>query len=281
LRVVVVKADGLAAGKGVLICNDQREALAAIQDIMKNKKFGDAGESVVIEEFLEGTEASLLCFVDGHKLIPMESARDYKKAFDGDTGLNTGGMGGFSPNPIFNEKITREIQTNILDNISYGLRREKLSYKGILFIGLMINKRGTKVLEFNVRFGDPETEVIIPRLETDIIDIIESTIAGTLTADQLKWTDKKCLCVMLTSGGYPESCEKDKEITGLDKLDKDVLAFHGGTKLEDGKLLTNGGRVMALTALGNSLNEIGDKVYKNIFNVRFDKMTYRSDIGEL
>ncbi len=278
---VVVKADGLAAGKGVLICNDQREALAAIQDIMKNKKFGDAGESVVIEEFLEGTEASLLCFVDGHKLIPMESARDYKKAFDGDTGLNTGGMGGFSPNPIFNEKITREIQTNILDNISYGLRREKLSYKGILFIGLMINKRGTKVLEFNVRFGDPETEVIIPRLETDIIDIIESTIAGTLTADQLKWTDKKCLCVMLTSGGYPESYEKDKEITGLDKLDKDVLAFHGGTKLEDGKLLTNGGRVMALTALGNSLNEIGDKVYKNIFNVRFDKMTYRSDIGEL
>lgn len=278
---VVIKADGLAAGKGVIICHNQKDALAAVKTIMKDMKFGNAGKSVVIEEFIEGVEVSLLCFVDGHRLIPMESARDYKKALDGDEGLNTGGMGCFSPNTVFDTKTIREIQMNVLDNVSYGLRREKLGYKGILFIGLMITKRGTKVLEFNVRMGDPETEVVLPRLETDLVDVILNTIAGKLKPEMLEWTKNASICVMAASGGYPESYEKDKEITGLDTLDDDIVVFHGGTKQKEDKLYTNGGRVMAVTALGETIEAARKKVYDNIKRIQFDKMYYRSDIGKI
>ena len=277
---IVIKADGLAAGKGVLICKDKDEALKALRDIMQTKKFGSAGETVVIEEFMTGIEASLLCFVDGNKIVPMESARDYKKAYDGDFGLNTGGMGCFSPNPIFTEQVKNEIKVNILDMISSGLSIEGIEFKGILFIGLMINETGTKVLEFNVRFGDPEAEVVIPRLESDLVEIIENTLDGKLTADMLKWSKQHSHCVIAASGGYPENYEKGKEISGLNQLDSDVVVFHGGTKLDGNKLVTNGGRVLAVAAKGNTLEEARAKVYENISKVSFDKIFYRKDIGK-
>lgn len=278
---LVIKADGLAAGKGVLICSCLEEARDAILAIMENKKFGRAGDNILIEEFLEGIEASLLCFVDGKKIIPMESARDYKKALDNDEGLNTGGMGCFSPNPIFTDELKEIIKENILDNIISGFKKDNIDFKGILFIGLMVTEKGVKVLEFNVRFGDPETEVVLPRLESDLVEVFEKTIDGNLSKDDLKWTDKSCVTVVAASGGYPEKYEKGKIITGLNELDRDIGVFHGGTKMVDKKLVTNGGRVLAVTSLGSSIEEAREKVYKNIEKINFEKIYYRKDIAEI
>jgi len=278
---IVVKADGLAAGKGVLICQTIEEAEDAVNSIMKNKQFGDAGSTVVIEEFLDGTETSLLCFVNGKDIIPMESARDYKKAYDGDKGLNTGGMGCFSPNPIYTESLKRYIKENILDTTLNGFIKEDMDFRGILFIGLMITGDEAKVLEYNTRFGDPETEVVLPRLKSDLCSVMEKTIDGTLTSDDLQWTEEESATVILASGGYPESYEKGKVITGLDLVDDDVIVFHGGTKLSDEKVLTDGGRVLAVTALGDTIEEAREKVYKNIEKVKFEKMEYRKDIAKL
>lgn len=278
---LVVKADGLAAGKGVIICQTKKEAEAAINDIMKEKQFGNAGDNIVIEEFLDGIEASLLCFVNGKKIIPMESARDYKKAYDNDLGLNTGGMGCFSPNPIYTEDLKNYIKVNILDTTLNGFIEENIDFRGILFIGLMIKDDKAKVLEYNTRFGDPETEVVLPRLKSDLLEIMEKTIDGTLSPDDLKWIDEKSATVILASGGYPESYEKGKEITGLDLVDEDIIVFHGGTKLENGKVLTDGGRVLAVTAIGKTLEEARERVYKNIPKIQFEKMEYRNDIARL
>jgi len=278
---VVVKADGLAAGKGVIICQDEKNAREAINCILEYKKFGEAGNEIVIEEFLNGTEASLLCFVDGNNIIPMESARDYKKALDGDRGPNTGGMGCFSPNTIFSEKLEERIEKEILDNFMYGLKMENIDFRGILFIGLMIYGDEPQVLEFNVRFGDPETEVILPRLESDIIDIFEKTINGTLEKSDLKWTEKKSVCVITASGGYPDNYEKYKLIHGLENVDEGVMLFHAGTKNENGKIYTNGGRVLAVTALGDTLEEARNKAYVNVNKISFDMMQYRKDIAKL
>jgi len=272
---IVVKADGLAAGKGVLICETHEEAKEAIKSIMVKKLFGEAGNSVVIEEFLKGTEASLLCFVDGKNMIPMESARDYKKAYDQDKGLNTGGMGCFSPNTIFTEEL------NILDRTLNGFLNENIEFKGVLFIGLMIENNQAKVLEYNARFGDPETEVVLPRLKSDLIDIMLKCIEGNLTEDDLQWEDNKCVTVILASGGYPESYEKGKEITGINEVDDDIIIFHGGTKLSGNKTITDGGRVLAVTAMGKSLEEARNKVYKNIPKINFEKMEYRTDIAKI
>jgi phosphoribosylamine--glycine ligase len=278
---IVVKADGLAAGKGVLICETHEEAKEAIKSIMVKKQFGEAGNSVVIEEFLKGTEASLLCFVDGKNMIPMESARDYKKAYDQDKGLNTGGMGCFSPNTIFTEELNKYIKENILDRTLNGFLNENIEFKGVLFIGLMIENNQAKVLEYNARFGDPETEVVLPRLKSDLIDIMLKCIEGNLTEDDLQWEDNKCVTVILASGGYPESYEKGKEITGINEVDDDIIIFHGGTKLSGNKTVTDGGRVLAVTAMGKSLEEARKKVYKNIPKINFEKMEYRTDIAKI
>ncbi|SHH71521.1 phosphoribosylamine--glycine ligase [Caloranaerobacter azorensis DSM 13643] len=278
---LVVKADGLAGGKGVVICKTRQEAEKTVIDMMEKKKFGLSGENIVIEEYLEGIEASLLCIIDGKKIIPMESAKDYKKIFEGDEGPNTGGMGCFSPHPLFTQALKNTIREEILDRIMYGLKMEKIFYQGILFIGLMLTKDGPKVLEFNVRMGDPETEVILPRLKSDIIEVFEKTLSGELIEDDLKWEDKYCVCVVAASRGYPISYEKGKLITGLDRVDKEVIVFHGGTKKVDDKIYTNGGRVLTVTALGNSLEEAREIAYDNIEKINFENMYYRKDIGKL
>ena len=278
---IVVKADGLAAGKGVIICETVKEAEEAIKSIMDDKQFGDAGNRVVIEEFLQGTESSLLCFVDGKRIIPMESARDYKKAYDNDRGLNTGGMGCFSPNPIYTEKLKKYIRDNILDRTLSGFLRENIDFKGVLFIGLMVENNQAKVLEYNTRFGDPETEVILPRLKSDLVDVMLKCIEGNLSENDLQWNDEKCATVVLASGGYPESYEKGKEITGLTEVDDDIIIFHGGTKLSEGKTVTDGGRVLAITSMGSTLEDARNKVYGNIPKIHFDKMQFRKDIAKV
>lgn len=278
---VVIKADGLAAGKGVIICQTIKEAEAAINDIMKTKQFGNAGDTIVIEEFLDGIEASLLCFVNGKEIIPMESARDYKKAYDNDLGLNTGGMGCFSPNPIYTENLKEYIRENILNTTLNGFKGEGIDFRGVLFIGLMIKDNKAKVLEYNTRFGDPETEVVLPRLKSDLSEIMIKTIEGTLKPEDLKWTEEKSVTVILASGGYPEIYEKGKEITGLDSVDDDIIIFHGGTKKAGDRILTDGGRVLAVTAMGKSLEEAGEKIYRNIKKINFEKMQYRTDIARL
>lgn len=277
---IVVKADGLAAGKGVLICQTKKEAEEAINCIINDKQFGDAGNTIVIEEFLEGTEASLLCFVDGRSIIPMESARDYKKAYDGDLGLNTGGMGGFSTNTIYTDELKKYIDENILKTTLDGLNKENIDFKGVLFIGLMVKNNEAKVLEYNTRFGDPETEVVLPRLKSDLVDVMLKCIDGNLTKEDLQWKNERCVTVVLASGGYPESYEKNKEITGLNNVDDDIVIFHGGTRLKDGKTLTDGGRVLAVTAMGETLKEAREKVYRNIPKIHFDKMEFRKDIAK-
>lgn len=277
---IVIKADGLAAGKGVLICENYEKAKQAISEIFSGK-FGEAGDKIVIEEFLTGIEASLLCLVDGKTIIPLETARDYKRALDDDKGLNTGGMGGFSPNPIISEDIKKQIEKEILNPILKGLQKEELDYHGILFIGLMIDEKGPKVLEFNVRFGDPETQSILPRLETDLVDVFKACIEGKLSELDLKWSPKSSVTVVLASGGYPESSEKGVPIYGLDTLLSDTYLYHGATSLEDEEIQTDGGRVLAVTRLGDTIEEARKLVYKEIDKIKFENMQYRKDIGNL
>ena len=222
---LVIKADGLCAGKGVTICNNKDEAVDTLKDILEKKVFGQEGDKVVIEEFLDGIEASLLCFVTRDKIIPMESAKDYKKIFDNDLGPNTGGVGCFSPSPLFTEELKVRIERDILEKVKYGLSKEGMDFRGILFIGLMIVDGEPKVLEFNVRFGDPETEVLMPRLDVDIVDLFIKTIDGSLTEGDLKWKEESSLTVIITSKGYPGQYEKGLEITGIEKLDKDIILF--------------------------------------------------------
>lgn len=275
---VVIKADGLAAGKGVIISENREDAIKTLKEMMNDKKFGTAGEKIVIEEFLSGIETSILAFVDNETIIPMVSAKDHKKVNDGETGLNTGGMGTFSPSEIYTYELSKEIKENILDKTLKGFQEDNLDFKGILFVGLMITKDGPKILEYNVRFGDPETQSVLFRLETDLSEIISAVINNKLKDIDIKYSDDSAICVMLTSGGYPESYEKGKIITGLDNLDKDIVVFHSGTKLLDNKLVTNGGRVIGITAKGKTVKEAGKKVYENIKKINFEGMHYRTDI---
>lgn len=276
---IVVKADGLCAGKGVRICNTKNEVLNYFKELFEEKVFGDEGTTVVIEEFLKGKEASLLCFVSKGNLIPMESARDYKRIFDNDEGENTGGVGCYSPSELFTDELKLKVDKT-LKKISYGLKNEKLEYSGILFIGFMIDDEA-KVLEFNVRFGDPETEVVLPRMETDLLLAIEKSIDGTLNKEDLKWKKEKCLTVILTSKGYPKAYEKGKIITGIDLVDKDIYVYHNNTRLEGDNILTDGGRVLSVTSLGSSYDDIRNKVYKNIELISFETKQYRKDIGKI
>lgn len=276
---LVIKADGLCLGKGVIICETREEAVHAIKEMIDCKAFGQAGEKIIIEEFLKGTEMSLLCLVSGSKIIPLESARDYKKIFDGDKGPNTGGVGCFSPNPVLTDELMAQIEKDIFQNIIRGFEEENIEYKGILFIGFMLTECGPKVLEFNVRFGDPETEVILPRLKSDFADILEKTIDGTIVKDDLIWSNLKCVTVVATSEGYPIKYEKGFKIRGVEDLDKDIILFHNGTKIVDGELVTNGGRVLSVTCLGSTFEEARGKVYKNIDKIDYQGIYYRLDIG--
>ena len=276
---IVIKADGLCAGKGVRICNTKEDVLDYFKELFEDKIFGKEGSTVVIEEFLRGKEASLLCFVSKGNLIPMESARDYKRIFDNDEGENTGGVGCYSPSELFNEELKLQIE-KILEKISNGLKKENLEYSGVLFIGFMIDE-DAKVLEFNVRFGDPETEVVLPRMESDLLLAIEKSLDGSLEREDLKWKKEKCLTVILTSRGYPKNYEKGKEISGIDSVDKDIYVYHNNTKINGSKILTDGGRVLSVTALGNSYDEIREKVYRNIEKISFETKQYRKDIGKM
>lgn len=278
---VVIKADGLAAGKGVVIAKDKEEGIKALREMMSDKKFGSAGEKIVIEEFLKGIETSILAFVDNNTIVSMESAKDHKKVYNNEEGPNTGGMGTFSPSNIYDEQLSHIVKKEVLDKTLKGFKDDNLNYKGILFIGLMITEDGPKVLEYNVRFGDPETQSVLLRLETDLIEIIEAILENRLNEIHIKYDEKNAVCVMLTSGGYPESYEKGKVITGLDKVDEDIVIFHSGTKIIDNKLVTNGGRVIGISAKGNSLEETSKKVYENIKKIKFEGMHYRTDIGVL
>lgn len=278
---MVIKADGLAAGKGVIIAQNKSEALESLNSIMVKKQFGEAGNKVVIEEFLAGTETSILCFVDGKSIVPMVSAQDYKKAYDDDEGSNTGGMGTYSPSYIYNEALEKEVQEKILQPVLNGLQMDGLDFKGILFIGLMITSTGAKVLEFNTRFGDPETQVILTRLDTDLLEIIDSILEERLENQIVQWKSTKTVCVVLASGGYPESYEKDKVIEGLNVQKDDTFVFHAGTGFKGSDVVTCGGRVLGVTAWGSDIEEARKKAYDRINSIKFEGMQYRNDIGRV
>jgi len=275
---VVIKADGLAAGKGVIIANTREEALNAIDTIMMDKHFGEAGNKVVIEEFLEGREASILAFVDGKTAVPMISAQDYKRVFDDDKGLNTGGMGAISPAPHYDEKVAAEVMEQIIKPTVEAMRKENRPYKGVLYFGLMITKDGPKVIEYNCRFGDPETEAVLLRLESDLVDIMEAVIDERLHEMDIEWSDYAAMCVVMASGGYPESFEKGYEIKGLENAEEGII-FHAGTKYIDGKIVTNGGRVLVFAALGRTLEDARAIAYGDMEKVSFKDCHFRRDIG--
>ncbi len=279
---IVLKADGLALGKGVLICQNEQEALAGVDEIMVEKKFGQAGAQMVIEEFLEGQEVSVLSFVDGKTIKTMVSAQDHKRAFDHDQGLNTGGMGTFSPSQYYTEQYQKEAEEKIFQKTVDAMAAEGRTFKGILFFGLMLTKDGVKVLEYNARFGDPEAQVVLPRLKGDLVEIVEACIDGRLDQVSIEWEDNAAVCVVLASGGYPVSYQKGFVIEGLDafKDHQDLLVFHAGTaKNEKGQYITNGGRVLGVVALDTTLEKAIAKVYDHVDEITFDKVFYRHDIG--
>ena len=279
----VLKADGLALGKGVLICNTREEAYAGVKEIMTDKKFGSAGNKLVIEEFMTGREVSVLSFVDGTTIKTMSSAQDHKRAKDNDEGLNTGGMGNFSPSPFYTKEIDDFCQKNIYQRTVDAMKAEGREFKGVIFFGLMLTPEGPKVLEYNARFGDPEAQVVLTRMESDIIDICEACIDGTLKDVELKFSDNAAVCVILASDGYPLSYEKGFEITGLENFEgkDDYFCFHAGTKFDaNGKIVTNGGRVLGVTATGSDLKEARKKAYEATNWVSFANKYMRSDIGK-
>ena len=275
---VVLKADGLALGKGVLICKTREEAQEGIKEMMLDKKFGSAGNKVVGEEFLEGPEVSALAFTDGKTIKPMITSCDHKRAFDGDEGLNTGGMGTFAPAPFYGERTEKEVMEKIMLPTMHAMNAEGRTFKGVLYFGLMKTKDGMKVIEYNSRFGDPETQVILPMLKTDLMEIFEAVTDERLADIDIEWADGACVCVVLASGGYPVKYEKGKEIS-LGDLDEDVVLCHAGTKRKDGKLVTDGGRVLGVCAKGETIEDARKKAYKNVEKIKFDGMHYRTDIG--
>lgn len=277
---MVIKADGLAAGKGVVLAENAVEAEAAIEDMMGSRVFGEAGDKIVVEECLRGVEASMLCFVDTNTIVPMEPAQDYKRILDGDRGPNTGGMGSYSPSLVFNDALMEQLRKEILEPTLAGFQADGLDFRGVLFIGLMIGKDGPKVIEFNNRFGDPETQSVLMRLDTDLLDVFEAVCDDRLAEIELKWKPQTACCVVAASGGYPGSYEKGKVITGLDDVDEDIVVFHAGTAFDaDGNIVTSGGRVLGVTALGETHDEAREKAYDNIEKIAFEGMQYRKEIG--
>lgn len=277
----VIKADGLALGKGVIIPETLEEAESGIKEIMEDKIFGDSGNNVVVEEFLTGPEVSVLAFTDGKCVKPMVSSMDHKRALDGDKGLNTGGMGTVSPNPYYTDEIANECMEKIFIPTIQAMNKEGRTFKGCLYFGLMLTPKGPKVIEYNCRFGDPETQVVLPRLKTDIIDIFEAINNETLSDLDIEWDERACTCVIMASGGYPKSYPKGIEISGLNAGQLDgVTVYHAGTKLDGERLVTSGGRVLGVTALGDSIQQALDKSYEGVSKIHFDGAHFRKDIGQ-
>ncbi|MBF0486471.1 MAG: phosphoribosylamine--glycine ligase [Candidatus Omnitrophica bacterium] len=289
---VVIKADGLAAGKGVIICESRLEAENALTAIMTARVFKDAGDRVVIEEFLVGEEASILAVADGKDFIIfpvlplsfpaviLESSQDHKRIFDGDKGPNTGGMGAYSPAPVVTPALMKEISDTVIKPMIDGMAREEMPFKGILYAGIMITKQGIKVLEFNTRFGDPETEAVLPRLKSDLVDVMLASIEGRLKDVKLEWDAGACVCVVMAARGYPGEYSPGDVITGLDTVSADAVVFHAGTKKEGDKILTSGGRVLGVTSKGNSISEAITNVYREVKKISFRGCQYRQDIGK-
>ena len=279
---IVLKADGLALGKGVLICNTLEEAEAGVKEIMEDKKFGSAGNTMVIEEFMTGREVSVLSFVDGKTIRTMTSAQDHKRAMDGDKGLNTGGMGTFSPSPFYTEEVDEFCKKHIYQATVDAMAAEDRPFVGIIFFGLMLTAEGPKVLEYNARFGDPEAQVVLPRMKNDIIEVMEACVNGKLDQVDLEFEDNAAVCVVLASEGYPVKYEKGIPMYGFEKFkDKDgYYCFHAGTKFQDGQIVTNGGRVLGVTEIADTLPEAIAKSYEAVKTVKFDNAFYRNDIGK-
>ena len=279
---IVLKADGLALGKGVLICQNLEETRAGVKEIMEDKKFGSAGNQMVVEEFMTGREVSVLCFCDGTNIVPMTSAQDHKRAKDGDQGLNTGGMGTFSPSPFYTEEVNAFCMEHIFKPTMAAMKAEGRDFVGILFVGLMLTEDGPKVLEYNARFGDPETQVVLPRMKTDLVEMFEACIDGKLAEKHLEFEDNAAVCVVLASDGYPVSYEKGYPITGFEKFhaDEGYYCFHAGTKRNEKGIVTNGGRVLGVTAKGTTLKEARANAYKATEWIEFDNKYMRHDIGK-
>jgi phosphoribosylamine--glycine ligase len=275
---VVVKADGLALGKGVIICASAGEAEAALHDIMVKKVFGEAGASVVVEEFMQGPEVSVLAFCDGKTIRPMASAQDHKRAFDNDEGPNTGGMGTFSPSPKYTDAVRKVVEETIIHRTVDALRQEGIDYKGVIYFGLMLTKDGPKLLEYNARFGDPEAQVVLPRMKNDLLDVMDAVIDGKLHETTLEWDERSAVCVVMASGGYPGHYGKGLPITGLEDVEG-VVVFHAGTAKQSGGYVTAGGRVLGVTALGADIAQAREKAYGEIRKIRFEGAQYRTDIG--
>jgi len=278
---IVVKAAGLAAGKGVVVAETVEEAISALDQIMTRKVFGEAGDVVVIEECLRGEEASFMAFTDGKTVVPMASSQDHKRVFDADKGPNTGGMGAYSPAPVVTKQIEKLVMERVMNPTVRAMEKEGRLFKGILYAGLMIHNGEAKVLEFNARFGDPETQPVMARLDSDLVDIIESILEGRLASTPVKWKAESAVCVVMASGGYPGGYEKGKEIRGLDRAaaHKNVMVFHSGTALKDGKVVTDGGRVLGVTGLGPSVAAAIDTAYAGVREISFEGAHYRRDIG--
>ena len=278
---IVVKADGLAAGKGVVVAMTKQEALDAIDEMMGDHKFGAAGARLVLEEYMEGEEASLLAFTDGKTVVPMIAAQDHKRVFDGDEGPNTGGMGTYAPAPVMTDVLRLKATELILKPVVEAMAKEGMPYQGCLYAGLMIKGDSVKVVEFNCRFGDPETQVVLPLLDGDLAEIMLACATGTLNKAEVAWYNKAAVCVVMASGGYPESYEKGKEIAGLAAAeeDKDVVVFHAGTKDAEGKIVTSGGRVLGVTAVDSSIKAARDRAYAAVEKIAFEKNFYRKDIA--
>lgn len=277
----VIKADGLALGKGVIIPETLDEAVAGVKEIMEDKIFGDSGNNVVVEEFLTGPEVSVLAFTDGKCVKPMVTSMDHKRALDGDKGLNTGGMGTVSPNPYYTDEIAEECMNTIFLPTIEAMNKEGRTFKGCLYFGLMLTQKGPKVIEYNCRFGDPETQVVLPRLKTDIMNIFDAINNETLSDLDIEWDDRACTCVIMASGGYPKSYPKGIEINGLTDGQLDgVTVYHAGTKRDGDKLVTSGGRVLGVTALGASIEDALAKSYAGVEKIKFDGAHYRKDIGQ-
>lgn len=276
---IVVKADGLAAGKGAIVANSSEEARAALSQIIEQRLFGSAGDRVLIEECLEGTEVSFLAFTDGKTVTPMVPACDYKRALDDDQGANTGGMGSYSPPKFFDQKMTDRVRDTILEPTVKAMANEGRTYKGVLYAGLMMTADGPKVLEFNARFGDPETQAMIPRLKSDLLEIMLAIIDDSLDRIAVEWSDEACVGVVMASGGYPGSYRTGHAIAGLDRVDQDVLVFHAGTKAKGSRILTDGGRVLTVAGTGKTIAEARAKVYGNVPRIHFEDCHYRKDIA--
>ena len=277
----VIKAEGLALGKGVIIAQNEAEAVDGIKEIMEDKKFGDSGNRVVIEEFLTGPEVSVLAFTDGKTVKPMVSAQDHKRAYDNDEGLNTGGMGTFSPSRLYDAAKAEECMKNIFLPTIEAMNKEGRTFKGVLYFGLMMTDSGVKVIEYNCRFGDPETQVVLPRLKTDLVEIMEAVIDEKLADVDIEWEDNAAVCVVMASGGYPVSYKKGYEISGIKDAEDlgDIVVFHAGTKADNGKIVTNGGRVLGVTAIGNDLDSAIKHAYEGVSKISFKDEFHRNDIG--